>query len=171
MKIRFLAARIFIEAGAEERARPLIESLSKELFAEPRAYAKLLEGLIALRAGDGRQAMTLLREGNDLFDTWIGYFDLGRAALAAKAYTQADSAFDVCLNSRRGEALALFVDEEPTYAYLPQAYFYQGMVREGLKSAGAAESFKQYLAIRGNASEDPLARQARERLTALTSKS
>lgn len=164
VKIRFLAARTFIEAGADERARPLIEGLGKELYAEPRAYAKLLDGLVALSAGDARQAMTLLRDGNDQFDTWIGYFDLGRASLAAQAFTQADSAFDVCLNSRRGEALSLFVDEEPTYAYFPQAYFYQGLVREGLKSAGAADAFKQYLAIRGAGTDDPLARQARERM-------
>ena len=151
-------------AGADARVKPIIEGLSKELYTEPRAYAKLLQGLIALHDGDARQAMTLLREGNDQFDTWLGYFDLGRASLAAKAFTQADSSFDVCLNSRRGEALALFVDEEPTYAYLPQAYFYQGLVREGLKSSGAAESFKQYLALRGASTEDPLARQARERI-------
>lgn len=165
VKIRFLAARTFVEAGDAAKARPLIESLAAELYAEPQAYARLLEGGIALKNGDARQAMTLLREGNDLFDTWIGFFDLGRASLAAGAFTQADSAFDVCLNARRGEALALFVDEEPTFAYLPQAYFYQGLVRQGLKSAGANESFRQYLAIRGSSTDDPLVPQARERLS------
>ena len=163
VKIKFLAARTFIETGDATKATPIIDQLSKELYAEPRAYAKQLQGLTTLKNGDARQAMTTLRDANDLFSTWIGSFDLGRASLAAEAFTQADSAFDVCLNARRGEALALFVDEEPTYAYLPQAYYYQGMVREGLKSAGAVDSFRQYLAIRGASTEDPLVPLARRR--------
>jgi hypothetical protein len=164
VKIRFLAARTFVEAGEDAKARPIIESLAKELYAEPRAYAKLLEGGIALKRGEARQAMDLLREANGVFDTWIGQFDLGRASLAAGALIQADSAFDVCLNARRGEAISLFVDEEPTFAYLPQVYYYQGQVREGLKSAGFADSYKAYLAIRGSSTEDPLVREIRKRV-------
>jgi tetratricopeptide (TPR) repeat protein len=156
VKIRFLAARTFVEAGDAGKARPHVESLSKELYAEPRAYAKLVEGTAALKKGDARQAMDLMREANALFDTWIGQFDLGRASLAAGAYSQADSAFDVCLNARRGEAISLFVDEEPTYAYLPQVYYYQGRSRQGLKSAGFADSYRAYLALRGKSTEDPL---------------
>ena len=34
--------------------------------------------------------------------------------------TEADSEFDRCL-TRRGEALSLFLDEEPTFAFLPAA--------------------------------------------------
>ena len=60
-----------------------------------------------------------------MLDTWIGHFELGRAYLAASAFPQADSEFDRCLR-RRGEALSLFVDEEPTYGYLPTVYYYQG---------------------------------------------
>ena len=48
-------------------------------------------------------------------------------------FPQADAEFDRCLK-RRGEALALFLDEEPTYSYLPPVYYYQGRVREGLKN-------------------------------------
>jgi len=164
VKIRFLAARVFVEAGEEAKARPLIDSLAKELYAEPRAYAQILEGNLAVRKDNLRPAMTLLRTANELFETWIGLFDLGRASLAAGAFTQADSAFDVCLNARRGEALSLFADEEPTYSYLPAAYFYQGKVRQALKSAGAVESYRQYLAFRSNSSEDPLAPQARKQV-------
>jgi hypothetical protein len=36
-------------------------------------------------------------------------------------------------------------------------------VREGLKSAGFAESYKTYLTIRGKAGEDPLLADARKR--------
>jgi serine/threonine protein kinase/tetratricopeptide (TPR) repeat protein len=163
-KIRFLAARVFAEAGSTDRARSVAAGLAAGLEAEPRAYAKIVEGGIALRSGDARQAITALTEANMLLDTWIGRFDLGRAFLEAGAFTQADSEFDRCIR-RRGETLALFLDEEPTYAYFPPVYYYQGRVREGLKSARFAESYRAYLAIRGTSTDDPLVADLR-RLTA-----
>jgi tetratricopeptide (TPR) repeat protein len=162
VKIRFLAARLYVEADEIERARPLMASLAAELQAEPQAYAKLVEGDIALESGDPRLAIKLLSEANMVLDTWIGHYDLGRAYLEAGAFAQADSEFDRCLR-RRGEALALFLDEEPTYAYLPSVYYYQGRVREGLKIAGAAESYKNYLGFRGQSKEDPLLADIRKR--------
>jgi tetratricopeptide (TPR) repeat protein len=155
MRIRFLAARLYVEAGRIEQARPIMASLAAELQAEPQAYAKLIEGDIALRSGDPRLAIKLVSEANMVLDTWIGHYDLGRAYLDAGAFLQADSEFDRCLR-RRGEALALFLDEEPTYAYLPSVYYYQGRVRDGLKIAGAAESYRSYLTFRGESREDPL---------------
>jgi tetratricopeptide (TPR) repeat protein len=162
VKIRFLAARAFLQAGDTKRAQPIITDLTAELQAEPQAYAKILEGDAALQAGNARAAVKALTEANALLDTWIGHFDLGRAYLAARAYTQADSEFDRCL-TRRGEALALFLDEEPTYAYLPNVYYYQGQVREGLKTAGFAESYRKYLEFRGASTEDPLRDDVRRR--------
>src|SRR5688572_17720698 len=162
VKIRFLSARLYVEAGNIEAAKPLMASLAAELQAEPQAYAKVIEGDIALKGGDPRQAIKLLSEANMLLDTWIGHYDLGRAYLEADAFIQADSEFDRCLG-RRGEALALFLDEEPTYAYLPSVYYYQGRVRDGLNIAGAAESYKSYLAFRGESREDPILADVRRR--------
>ena len=127
-KIRFLAARIFVEAGDIVRAKPLMDSLGAEIQAEPQAYAKLLEGDIALKTGNARQAITAMVDGNKLLDTWIGDFDLGRAYLAAGAMLEAEAQFDRCVK-RRGEALALFLDEEPTFAYFPQVLSYQTKLR------------------------------------------
>jgi tetratricopeptide (TPR) repeat protein len=162
VKIRFLAARSFVEAGEAGRARPLIASLASELQAEPQAYAKIVEGELALKNGDPRQAIKVLAEANTLLDTWIGHFDLGRAYLEAGAFTQADSEFDRCIK-RRGEALSLLLDEEPTYAHLAPVYYYQGRVREGLKTAGFAESYRAYLTLRGQSKEDPLLPEVRRR--------
>jgi tetratricopeptide (TPR) repeat protein len=153
VKIRFQAARVFVEAGATPRARKLATGLAAELQAEPQAYAKIIEGEIALKAGDPRLAIKVLMEANTLLDTWIGHVDLGRAYLDAGALIQADSEFDRAIK-RRGEALALFLDEEPTYGHLPPVYYYQGRVREGLKNAGFAESYRTYLNIRGLSTED-----------------
>ena len=52
--------------------------------------------------------------------------------------------------------MSLFLNAVPTYGYFPPVYYYQGLVREGLKSAGFAESYKTYLSIRGKAGEDAL---------------
>ena len=90
--------------------------------------------------------------------------DLGRAYLEAGAFLQADSSFERCLK-RRGEALSLFLDDEPSYGYFPPVYYYQGRVREALKSAKAAESYKAYLDIRGKSKEDPLVPEVRRRAT------
>jgi eukaryotic-like serine/threonine-protein kinase len=163
VRTRFLAARTFAEAGEERRARPLIDGLANELYAEPQAYAKIADGVLALRKGDARRALVLLREANRLFDTWIGQFDLGRASLEVGLFAQADSAFDACLNARRGEALSLFVDEEPTYAYLAPVYYYLGRAREGLKSPSYADSYRDYLTLRGGSTEDPRLAEVRRR--------
>jgi tetratricopeptide (TPR) repeat protein/tRNA A-37 threonylcarbamoyl transferase component Bud32 len=163
VKIRFLTARVMIEAGDAEKARPLAASLASALQAEPQAYAKLLDGEALLKAGDARQAIARFTEGNALLDTWIGHFDLGRAFLAAGAFTSADSEFDRCV-TRRGEALALFLDEQPTYGYFPVVYYYQGRVREGLDSTKFADSYRVYLSIRNRSTEDPLVGDAQRRV-------
>ena len=148
------------------RARALSAGLASELQAEPQAYAKTLEGIIFLQNGDPRQAIKVLTEANTLLDTWIGRFDLGRAYLEAGLFTQADSEFDRCIK-RRGEALSLFLDEEPTFGVFPSVYYYQGRVREALKSVAFAESYRTYLNIRGNVPRRPAASrrpQARRRV-------
>jgi serine/threonine protein kinase/tetratricopeptide (TPR) repeat protein len=162
VKIRFLAARVFVAAGAAARAGTLSAGLGDELQPEPQAYALIIDGLTALQNGNPRRAIKDLTEANALFDTWLGHFDLGRAYLEAGAFTQADAEFDRCIK-RRGETLALFLDEEPTFGYFPTAYYFQGRAREGLKTAGFAESYRAYLTIRGQSKEDALVPEARRR--------
>lgn len=153
-RVRFLAARTLVEAGAIDKARPIVATLANDLQPESQAYAAIINGMIALADGDTSGAIRLMNDANTRFDTWIGHFELGRAYLAAGAFPQADSEFERSIN-RRGEALALFLDEEPTFGYFPMVYYYQGKVRDGLKSARAAESYRAYLDIRGRSTEDP----------------
>jgi tetratricopeptide (TPR) repeat protein len=166
VKIRFVAGRIFVEAGKPEKAKPLIESLSKELQPEPQAYGKTLEALVAIHGKDPRPAIKLLTEANELLDTWIGHFDMGRAYLATKQYPQAESEFSRA-NKRRGEALSLFLDEEATYGYFPAVHYYWGQARQGQSLGSAAESYQTYIDLRGKAGEDALLADARRRLAAL----
>jgi len=163
VQVRFLAGRIFAEAGEIAKAQKLSVSLGSELQAEPQAYAKIIEGGSALKQGDSRQAIQALTNADKLLDTWIGRFELGRTYLEAGLFAEADSEFDRCIK-RRGEAIELFLDNVPTFGYFPLVYYYQGRVREGLKSPAFSESYRNYLGTRGPASDDPLLPEIRRRL-------
>jgi eukaryotic-like serine/threonine-protein kinase len=162
-KVRFLAARTFVEAGDTVRAEKLADSLSSEIQAVSQVYGKLALGEIALQQHNPKEAIPLFSQARDMLDTWIGRFDLGRAYLDAGAFAEADSEFDRCIK-RRGESLEFFMDDMPTYGYFPVVYYYQGRVREGLKSPGFADSYQTYLGIRGQSTEDPIVADIRRRL-------
>jgi hypothetical protein len=116
-----------------------------------------------LKEHDPQQALQFLTEAKNLADMWIAHLDLGLVYLEAGAFAEADSEFDICIK-RRGETLELFDDGMPTYSYVPLVYYYQGRVREGLKSPGFADSYRTYLSIRGKAGEDSLLPEIRRRL-------
>ena len=163
IEVRFLAGRTYAEAGALPKASAIAIELLDSLQLESQAYGKLLEGIVLLDRGAARAAVRTLKEGNEMLDTWIGHYDLGRAYLAAEAYPQADSEFDRCLK-RSGEALSLFLDEEPTSGYLPSVYYYLGRAREGMGTSAFADAYRRYLAIRNQTDSDPLANDIRRRL-------
>ncbi|WP_348262907.1 protein kinase [Telmatobacter sp. DSM 110680] len=162
-QIEFLAASIDVDAGDLPKAQKLATSLSSALTSESQAYGKIVAGLIALKRKDPNEAVKQITAANNLLDTWIGRFDLGRAYLEAGAFTEADSEFDQCAK-RRGEAIELFMDNVPTYSYFPAVYYYQGRVREGMKSEGFADFYKTYLSIRGQSLDDPLVQEIHRRI-------
>jgi eukaryotic-like serine/threonine-protein kinase len=161
--IEFLAARTYVDAGDIPKAQKLAASLSSSTTSESQAYGKIIAGLIALKRKDANEAVRQITSANNLLDTWIGRYDLGRAHLEAGAFTEADADFDECAN-RRGEAIELFLDNVPTYAWFPPVYYYQGRAREGMKSAGFADFYKTYLGIRGQSPDDPLVSDIKRRM-------
>jgi tetratricopeptide (TPR) repeat protein len=152
-----------LEAGEVATAQKLADGLASEVQPETRAYAEIIRGDVALQRGQKSEAIKMFIDANQLLDTWIGRFELGRAYLEAGLFVEADSEFDRCMK-RRGEALEIFQDNIPTFAYFPPLHYYQGRVREGLKSPGFAEAYRTYLGIRGKASEDPLVLDIHRRL-------
>lgn len=160
--IRFAAARVFVEAGEIGRAEKLAAELAGKGDKDGKALATIIEAEIVLKRGNAVRAITLLRDANGLRDSWLGHFDLGRAYLEAGQFPQADSEFDRC-SGRRGDVLHLFHADIPTYGYLPPVYYYQGRVREELKTEGFAESYRTYLKTREKAGEDPLLPEVRRR--------
>lgn len=161
--VRVLAARTLLEAGEIAKAQKLADSLASEVDPETQAYAKIIRGDLALQRGEKNEAIKMFTDANQLLDTWIGRFELGRAYVEAGLFVEADSEFDRCVK-RRGEALEIFMDNVPTIAYFPPVYYYQGRVRQGLKSPGFAEPYRGYLSIRGRAGEDPLLADIHRRL-------
>ena len=159
----YRAAQVYVAAGQEAKALQLVAPLSQRLETEPQVYAKLIAGEARLKRANAREALNSFQEAQKLADTWLGHFDMGLAYLAASAYTEASSEFDVCLK-RRGEATSVFLDDVPSYHILPAVYYYQGRAREGLHSPGAAESYKAFLAIKERGTGDPLVADARRRL-------
>ena len=160
--VLFCAGRVYAAAGELARARQIAAKLSSDTQPESQVFGKLIEGEAALQEGDTRKAIQIFTDANNQLDTWIGHFDLGRADLQAGLLVQADSEFDRCL-TRSGETLDL-VDYVPTYGYVPDAYYYLGKVRQGMKSPGYVDSYVKYLSIRGAAGEDPLLTEARRGL-------
>ncbi|HKE26271.1 MAG TPA: protein kinase [Bryobacteraceae bacterium] len=160
---KFLAARILIESGEYSKAESVAQDLSKELYNEPLAYGKLLEGEVAMKKGQQRDAIRLMLDARALVDTWIGHYDLGRAYLAAEAWPEADSEFDACIN-RRGEAVALDLNLDPTFSYFPEAYYYSGRAKQGIGSPAAKDAFQTYLTLKAKAENDPLIADAKKRL-------
>ena len=161
--VRVLAARILVELGETAKAQKLADGLVSEVQPETQAYGKIIRGDLAFQRGEKNEAIKMFTDANQLLDTWIGRFELGRAYLEAGQFVEADSEFDRCMK-RRGETLEIFLDNVPTIAYFPPVYYYQGRVREGLKSPGFAEPYRTYLSIRGQAGEDPLLAGIRRRL-------
>ena len=80
VKVRFLAGRVFAATGQTARAKALANDLATELLQEPRSYAKLIEGEIALQAGIVRLVAPGPVEA-EVCDVKIGGDFLGRRAV------------------------------------------------------------------------------------------
>jgi len=162
--ILYGAGHIAAEAGQKGK----VVSLSSELIAKPspdhQSYANLLLGEADLKNGDARDALNEFKEAKGLADSWLAHFDLGRAYLAMGAFSEASSEFDIC-TKRRGEAAAIFLDDVPSYHLYAPVLYYQGLAHEGLKSADAAQYFKEFLAIKAKGAGDPTIADARKRLS------
>jgi len=160
------AAMLFLEAGKEDKALELSEKLNQRLEPDPGAYSKLIVAEIQLKRKNYRDAVRTFQDSRKIADAWIGHLGLGRAYLEAGAFTEADTELEACVK-RRGEATAVFLDDEPSWRYFAPVYYYLGRAREGLQSPEAADAYQNYLKLRGKSAGDPLVQDAQKRLRAL----
>lgn len=164
----FAAGLIYLDAGKEDKARTIAGELGKKVQDLHLAYGKLVGGYLSLKRGDMANALKLFEEAQGLVDTWQGRLALGRAYLAANAFTEAESEFEKCAQ-RRGEALTVYLNDLPTMRTLDSLDYYMGRALEGQgKSAAAKESYAKFLKIKAKA--DPgqaMVEDAKKRLGAL----
>lgn len=146
----FAAARIYMESGQEDKARNIAAELAGEVQDVHQAYAKLINGCLAMKSGDATSALKLCDEAQSLVDTWLGRYFLGRGYLEAGAFAEALSEFEKC-QKRRAEALSVFLMDFPTYRYLDSLDYYVGRALEGSGSPAAKESYRKFLEIKRNA--------------------
>ncbi len=166
-EILFSAGLVDLDAGREDNARALQTELNKRLQPEARAYARLIGGELSRKRGDIGSSVSLFHEADDLIDTWIGHLFLGLAYLQAEDHTAANSEFETCLK-RSGEAASVFLNDLPSFRYLPPLYFYLGRTQEAFSKESAAASYGKFLKIKEkDDGSDPLVKEARRRLTAL----
>jgi len=161
--ITFLAGRVLSDTGQHALALELVGRLLKRFDPESLAYARVLEGEIALDRGDPRKAIERFKTAQQFADSWLGRFGLGLAYLEAGAFAEADSEFDLCVK-RRGEATAVLLDDMPTYRYEAPVHYFQARVSEALGSPSAPEEYAAFLAIKKNGEERGLVADAQGRL-------
>jgi len=161
--IAFLGGRVLSDIGQHAAALEIVGTLLKRYDPESLAYARVLEGEVALARKDPRKAIERFKTAQQFADSWLGRFGLGRAYLEAGAFAEADSEFDLCLK-RRGEATAALLDDMPTYRYEAPVHYYQGRVDEALGSPEAAGSYQAFLDIKQRGDEQGLVADARRRL-------
>jgi tetratricopeptide (TPR) repeat protein/predicted Ser/Thr protein kinase len=163
--VLYVVSLVYLRGGAEAKARALVTELNKRSEPDPQAYAKLVEGEMLLARGNAPEAVQSFEAARKIADTWLGRFAMGRAYLQAGKFTEAYTEFETC-QKRRGEATSVFLDDLPTYRYFPPVYYYFGRAQEGLKSAGATDSYKTFLTINEKSEGDALVADARRRLAA-----
>lgn len=123
LEVTLLQNGLKIRAVREKEVSDLAAQLNKKLEPEPRSYAKLIEGETLRKNGKISEAITLFKEAKALIDTQFCRFALGQGFLDAAYFTEADSEFELC-QKRRGETASLFLNDFPSYWYLPQIYYY-----------------------------------------------
>lgn len=160
------AARLLVQARRPAEASRIAEELGARLQPQPRAYAKLIEGEIALAEGRSVQAIEAFTSGIKLADLWLLRFVLGVAYVQANHFAEALSELEAC-HKRRGEATAIFLDDVPTFRRVVPLYYWLGRAQEALRINAAAANYKVFLSLRSPATTDPLAADAARRLRAL----
>jgi serine/threonine protein kinase/tetratricopeptide (TPR) repeat protein len=163
--VLYPAAVVQLRAGNESKALALADQLGQRFDPDSIAYGKLVIGEQLLNHGKLREAIDKFTEARKSSDTWAGRLALARAYVQAGLYTEADAETDI-LVKRKGEATALFLNDEPSYRYFAPVYYYQGRAKQGLQTPDASEAYKSYVALRAN-SRDPLVQDAKRRLANL----
>jgi len=146
--VLYPAGRVLISAGRFEPVREVVATLDAMLQSQTIAYARLLEGEIALVEGRLLEALEALRDAQARYDTWLAHLLLGRAYLEARQYAEAIDELTSCVE-RKGEVTDVFLADLATLRHYPEALELLGRAQLAIGDATAArKSFEAYLALR-----------------------
>ena len=128
---RVPAAAMYVRLGDIESASAIAEQLGAQLRPQSRAYAKFISGIIELEAEKYIPAIDELKAALGYADLWIIRFYLGQAYLAANYPAESSAEFDAAYQ-RRGEAMAMFFDDIPTWRYMASLATWSDNARDAL---------------------------------------
>ncbi len=158
------SALLLVRAGLSAEADDIAAELDNQLQTQTRAYAKVIDGRIALGKKRRASAIDAFREAIKLTDVWMARFEMGVTYVEAAHYAEAIDELEACMK-RRGEAMAMFLDESPTVRYLATLPYWLARAQEGLgQQAAATANYKAFLSQRSDATTDPLVIDARKRV-------
>ena len=156
------AALLYLVADETGKTQSIADELGASLQPQSRAYSRMLNGLLELKAGNHVEAIDLLSAGKRQADLWLIRYYLGRAYLEAGFYAEALDEFTACAE-RQGEASSIFLDDLPTYRYMTELPYWLGRAQAELGMQDAAQAnFAVFLERR--AEGDPMAADARQRM-------
>jgi len=124
------AAVLYARAGQRDRAKALADRLAGRLQPMSRAYAAIIEGQIALAGKNWVGAYDAFRSAIQLADLWYAHFGLAVAYIENGSFVEGLAEIETC-EKRRGEAVALFLDDYPTYRYLAPLPDWKARARAG----------------------------------------
>ena len=160
---------LLVVLGRLDAAGEVAEKLRDKLRDVPRAYGDLLAAQVAWSHADYLEAIDLLNDVLKRSDMWYAHFVLGRVYLDAGLYPEAIAEFGLCLD-RNGEAVAVFLDDIPTYHRLVEVhYWYARALQEIGQVEPAARAYQDYMDARDLAATDRSVAEARRRLKELVS--
>lgn len=109
------SAEFFAATGKYDLAYAIAEDYRQKL-GPARAYANLIDGIIAYHQQEYIIAIEALRAALEISDFWIVRFYLGQAYVGAGHAAEAMAEFENCIE-RRSETGGLFFDDVPTWRY------------------------------------------------------
>jgi tetratricopeptide (TPR) repeat protein len=157
------AGRLLIAAGRDATAQA--DLLERQIRKRGRAMAAVIRAEAALAAGRPVEAIDRLLAARTLADLWLVRFMLGRAYVQNGRYPEAMAELEAC-ETRIGEAADVFLDDWPTFRYAVPVKYWLGRAQQGVGLGEAANrNYQAYLDRRAAVTGDPLAADARKRIT------
>jgi tetratricopeptide (TPR) repeat protein len=160
-------AELQVALGKTEEAQSVANRLAAKVSAQSRAYAEYVRGTAHAAAGDHLGAVEALTRSIAVRDTWLARSARGVAYLQAGYAVEATDELDLAWR-RRGEGIAVFLDDTPSYLRIVELHYWRGRAREaGGMTEAAIEAYEQFLKVRDRADRDSNVLDARQRLQAL----